>query len=63
MSNIYGEFNLISSLLDKMRIKSRILTDDDIAHIPNKITIKAMQEAESGKVTKCDSVDDMFTKL
>jgi len=31
--------------------------------IPNAETLEAMQEAKEGKLTKCDSVDDLFNQL
>ena len=36
----------------------------EVENIPNKITVKSMEETSRGiGLTKCDSVDDLFEKL
>jgi antitoxin component of RelBE/YafQ-DinJ toxin-antitoxin module len=50
-------------LLGLLREMAKTGRDIEIEHIPNKETIKAMKDAEQGKGTKVNSVDELFDSI
>jgi hypothetical protein len=50
-------------LSDLLKEMSKTGKDIKIEHIPNSETIKAMKDAEHGKVTAVNSVDELFGSI
>jgi antitoxin component of RelBE/YafQ-DinJ toxin-antitoxin module len=50
-------------ILVLLREMAKTGKDIHLEHTPNKTTIKAMNEAESGKTKKAKSVDELFDSI
>ena len=50
-------------LLGLLKEMAKTGRDIEFEHIPNDETIKAMKEAEQGKATKVNSVDELFDSI
>ncbi len=50
-------------LLGLLKEMAKTGRDIEFEHIPNDETIKAIKEAEQGKTTKVNSVDELFDSI
>lgn len=50
-------------LLGLLQEMAKTGRDIEFEHIPNDETIKAMKDAEQGKATKVNSVDELFDSI
>ncbi len=50
-------------MVEFLKTQSYVKVIDDMEHIPNRTTIKAIEEARSGKVIKAQNVKELLEKL